>query len=119
MAIFVDILVGVERKSRIWRVGFISIAVLTVSEVEISEFSQIYVSLKDEFSVFSYDHMRFVTRNLDYGVDVLVLPDAVQYALIYRFMDLYGSCRHRHADAQAVCGFPGVFRKPRELSVQT
>lgn len=87
MAIFVDILVGVERKSRIWRVGFISIAVLTVSEAEISEFLQIYVSFKDEFSVFSDDHMRFVTRNLDYGVNVLVLPDAVQYALIYRYID--------------------------------
>ena len=38
MTIFVDILVGVERKSRVWPVGFISIAVFPVSEDEISEF---------------------------------------------------------------------------------
>ena len=87
MAVFVDILVDVEPEIRIWRAGIISIAVFPVSEAEISEFLQTYVSLKDEFSVFSDDHMRFVARNLDHGVDVVVLPDAVQYALIYRYLD--------------------------------
>ena len=40
MTIFVDILVGVERKSRVWPVGFISIAVFPVGEAEISELLQ-------------------------------------------------------------------------------